>query len=210
MRAELDRLTAPYFVIPGNHDRRDTLRAAFHDHAYLPAEGDLNWVINDFPLRLVGVDSVVPGHGHGTVAPETLAWLDETLAAETRPTIVGIHHPPFPTGIVGMDTIGCLNGPDVAEVIARHPHVERVIAGHHHRPVQIRWAGTIGQICPSVAHQVVLDFSDRERPEWVLEPPAFLLHRWSEKAGVISHMAYIGDYGGPKPFKLDPDYPGQS
>lgn len=209
LRADLDRLTAPYFVIPGNHDRREELRAAFADHTYLPAEGPLNWAINDFPVRLIGLDTVVPGAGHGALADTTLAWLDATLRQELRPAIVGLHHPPFPTGILGMDRIMCLNGADMAAVIAEHPHVERVIAGHHHRPVQVRWAGTLGQIAPSAAHQVALDFSEREMAEWVLEPPAFLLHLWDGEQ-LITHTAYIGDYGGPRPFRLDPAYPGQT
>ncbi len=208
LRAELDRLTSPYFVIAGNHDTHSSLRESFRDHAYIPAKGPLNWVVDDFPVRLVGLDTVVPGKGHGELAADTLEWLDHQLSATSKPTIVGLHHPPFPTGILGMDKIMCLNGADLAPIIARHAHVERVIAGHHHRPVQIRWAGTVGQIAPSVAHQVVLDFSEREMAEWILEPPAFLLHRWSAVTGVITHTAYIGDYDGPHPFKLDPEYPG--
>ncbi|MEM7687006.1 MAG: phosphodiesterase, partial [Pseudomonadota bacterium] len=78
----------------------------------------------------------------------------------------------------------------------------------YHRPVQIRWAGTLAQIAPSVAHQVVLDFSDRDMAEWVLEPPAMLLHRWAPDTGIVTHTAYIGDYGGPQVFMLDPAYPG--
>ncbi|MEM0924122.1 MAG: phosphodiesterase [Pseudomonadota bacterium] len=210
LRAELDRLVAPYFVIPGNHDRREVLRAAFHDHTYLPKEGPLQWVVEHFPLRLIGLDTVVPGHGHGEISADSLAWLDARLAEDRRPTLVALHHPPFPTGILAMDKIMCLNGAEIERVIAKHSHVERVIAGHHHRPVQIRWAGTLGQIAPSVAHQVLLDFTDRARPQWVKEPPAFLLHRFTPETGVISHTVFIGDYGGARDFVLDPDYPGQS
>ena len=208
LRRELDRLAMPVHVIPGNHDRHDAFRDAFEDHAYLPAEGPMNWVIEG-PLRIVGLDSVVPGHGHGLLARETLAWLDATLATDPRPAIVALHHPPFPTGIAAMDRIGCLNGAEMAEVIARHPQVERVIAGHHHRAVQVRWAGTIGQICPAVAHQVALSFEDRPMPEWTLEPPAMLLHRFAPETGVITHHAYIDVFDGPHPFALDPDYPGK-
>ena len=208
LRTALDRLTSPYYLIPGNHDRHANLRATFDTHAYLQGDGPANWIVDDFPVRLIGLDSVVPGKSHGTVAAETLTWLDDALSASDKPTIVGLHHPPFPTGIPGMDGINCLNGPELADVIRRHPHVERVIAGHHHRPIQIRWAGTLGQIAPSVAHQVVLDFSERKMAEWVLEPPAMQLYRWTAESGVISHMAYINDYGGPRSFSLDPDYPG--
>ncbi|MBY8977114.1 phosphodiesterase [Rhodobacteraceae bacterium NNCM2] len=208
LRAELDRLDAPYFVIPGNHDRHEELRAAFADHAYLPTTGPLNWVIDEYPVRLIGLDTVVPGKGHGELAAETLEWLSAQLEGSKKPTIVGLHHPPFPTGILGMDIIKCLNGDDLAPILARHRNIERVIAGHHHRPVQIRWGGTLGQISPSVAHQVVLDFEPRDMAEWILEPPAMMLHRWSPDTGVISHTAYIGEYDGPHSFKLDPDYPG--
>lgn len=209
LRAEFDRLTAPYLVIPGNHDRHGPLRAAFHDHAYLPTDGPINWVIDDFALRIIGLDTVVPGKSHGELAPETLAWLDATLAGSDKPTLIGLHHPPFPTGILGMDRIMCMNGPDLQPILARHPHVVRLIAGHHHRPVQITWGGTLCQIAPGVAHQVVLDFTDREMAEWVLEPPAMLMHRWTPETGLITHTAYIRDYGGAKPFRLDPNYPGK-
>lgn len=208
LRAELDHLAMPYFVIPGNHDRHGPLRAAFHDHAYLPAKGPLNWTIDDFPVRLIGLDSVVPGAGHGKLSEEALAWLDAALAASPRPTLIGIHHPPFPTGVLGMDRINCLNGAQLAAVIGSHDHVEGVIAGHHHRPVQVRWAGTLGQIAPSVAHQVHLDFSDCDEAQWILEPPACLLHLWAEGV-LMTHTAYIGDFGEPRPFMLDPDYPGR-
>ena len=208
LRAEFDRLEVPYFLIPGNHDRRENLRAAFPDHAYIPADGPIQWVIDDHPVRLIGLDTVVPGKGHGEITADSLDWLHATLTETDKPTIIGMHHPPFPTGIVGMDNIMCLNGADMAPVVAKHAHVERIIAGHHHRPIQIRWGGTIGQIAPSVAHQVVLDFADRARPQWVLEPPAFLIHKWTPAAGVITHTAYIGDFGGAREFKLDPDYPG--
>ncbi len=43
VRHLLAKLTIPYLVIPGNHDHRENFRAAFADHAYLPAEGALHY-----------------------------------------------------------------------------------------------------------------------------------------------------------------------
>lgn len=208
LRDELDRLAMPVYVIPGNHDRRESLRRVFRDHGYIPAEGPIDWVVEDFPVRLIGLDSVVPGESHGEISPGSLAWLDARLGEDRRPTIVAVHHPPFPTGIASMDRIGCRNGREMAAVISRHAHVERVIAGHHHRPLQIRWAGTLGLVAPSVAHQVALDFEPAEMASWVLEPPAFLLHRWSPASGLVTHHVYVDAFGGPQPFRLDPAYPG--
>lgn len=200
VRAELDRLPVPYAVIPGNHDDREGMRRAFADHAYMPKTGPLNWAIDDYPVRLVGLDSLVPGKGSGLLSDETLAWLDGRLGESDRPTIVAIHHPPFPTGITAMDRIGCLNGAAMAEVIARHSHVQCVIAGHHHRPVHVAWAGTIGVIAPSVAHQVALDLRPDGKLQMAMEPPAFLLHQWSTESGLITHQAYVAENGGPQSF----------
>ena len=48
-------------------------------------------------LRLVMLDSSVPGAPYGELEPATLAWLDRTLAAAPdQPALVALHHPPFP------------------------------------------------------------------------------------------------------------------
>ena len=213
--AELKRILAPLqmpvLLIPGNHDRRENLVDAFPEHAYL-REGVpfIHYAIDDYPITLIGLDSIVPGYGHGELCPARLEWLEAAL--ETRrdkPAVLFLHHPPFPTGIADMDKINCLNGPDLAAIVERHPNVERVLAGHHHRPIQIRWAGTIGSVAPSTAHQVTLDLSDKDKEaSFIMEPPAYHLHLWQDGAGIITHTGYVGPYSGPHLFIDDPDYPG--
>jgi hypothetical protein len=102
-----------------------------------------------------------------------------------------------------MDRINCLDGAAVAAIVARHPQVERVACGHHHRPIQIRWAGTIGSVAPSTAHQVTLDLTEGAPASFDLEPPAFHLHSWSPGVGLVTHQAYIGKFPGPYPFVGD-------
>ena len=53
LREVLDELAMPFYVIPGNHDDRAALRAAFADHPYLPASGTLEWQPDCGPLRLL-------------------------------------------------------------------------------------------------------------------------------------------------------------
>ncbi len=147
---------------------------------------------------------MIPGKTEGEVGAEQRDWLAARLAdAPRKPTIVFMHHPPFPTGIGHMDSINCIDGEAVGAVIARHPQVERVVCGHHHRPIQIRWAGTIGSVAPSTAHQVTLDLSAGAPSSFCLEPPAFHLHCWIAGAGIVTHQAYIGDFPGPYPFVGD-------
>ncbi|HEX3499027.1 MAG TPA: phosphodiesterase [Stellaceae bacterium] len=205
LREELGRLAMPVFLIPGNHDSREALREVFADAGYWPQGEQLRYTVEDYPVRLIALDTKIPGKTEGEVGAKQLDWLAARLAEEpTKPTIVFMHHPPFLTGIGHMDRINCLDGPAVAAVIARHSQVERVVCGHHHRPIQIRWAGTIGSVAPSTAHQVTLDLTADAPATFDLEPPAFHLHSWSaDIGGVVTHQAYVGNFPGPYPFVGD-------
>lgn len=204
-------LPMPVFVIPGNHDRRETLRAAL---AHLPGVSadpvHVQYTVEDYPVRLVLLDTVVPGYGHGELRPEQLEWLDRTLAAvPDKPTLIAMHHPPFLCGIGHMDKINLQNAPAFAEVIGRHRQVQRIICGHHHRPIVAGVAQAIASICPSVGHQVALSLHPDDPAVFVFEPPAFQLHHWSAGNGFVSHTAYVERFPGPFPFVADPDYPGK-
>lgn len=199
----------PVFGIPGNHDRREAMIA------HLPGTrhegGYVQYALETFPVRVVMLDTVVPGHAHGALCEDRLAWLDRTLAARPeRPTLIGMHHPPFICGIGHMDAISLRQSREFAAVIARHRQVERIICGHHHRPVVARVAQAIVTIAPSVAHQVELDLRPDAPSAFVLEPPAYQLHHWSAEHGLVSHTAYVEDYPGPFPFVMAPEYPGRA
>jgi hypothetical protein len=86
-------------------------------------------------------------------------WLSQTLeACRDEPVVIAMHHPPFPTLIGHMDAIGLLEGADAMRaIVARHPNVERVICGHLHRAIEVRFGGTIASTCPAPAHQVCLE-----------------------------------------------------
>ena len=202
LRELLSPLPMPYYLLPGNHDERGALREAFADHAYLRQwQPYVQYAIDAWPVRIVAIDTVIPGEGGGRLDGERLAWLDRTLAAERgKPTIVLMHHPPFPTLIGHMDRIGLEGSEALAEVITRHPQVERILCGHLHRPIQYRFAGTIASTSPSPAHQVALDLSPQAASRFKMEPPAFQLHAWRRGMGIVSHTAYIGDFAGPYPF----------
>lgn len=199
--ARLAPLPMPWFALPGNHDHRDHLRAALADRGYLPPSGPLLYAVDAGPLRLVALDTTVPGRPGGHLGAEQLAWLDARLAERAaQPTLVLMHHPPFATGIAAMDAMGLDDADDLARVIARHPQVERILCGHLHRPIVRRFAGTIASTCPSTGAQVALDL----RPGAPLavvenEPAACYLHYWnadssadsSERYGLVSHMSYV-------------------
>jgi 3',5'-cyclic AMP phosphodiesterase CpdA len=195
-------LTMPVFLMPGNHDDPEQMRRSFPGHAYLrQRSGKLDYVIDDFALRIVALDSTVYAKPHGGLTSEQLHWLEDTLDMEpAKPTLVALHHPPFRTGIGHMD-VQLLKDPAPFEaVIRRHPQVERVICGHLHRNIVQRFGGTVVTTCPSPSHQVALDLDDDAVSRFVMEPPGFQLHLWRDGAGLVTHTAAIGDFDGPYPF----------
>ncbi len=192
--AHLRELTAalepPLYLVMGNHDDREALRAAFSDHGYLPREGPLRYVL-ELPLRIVVLDATRPGYDGGEMDAERLAWLELALAGERRPTVVVLHHPPFASGIESMDEDVFFGRAAFEEVVARHSHVERVLCGHLHRTMITRFAGTIASVCTSTAHQLVL--AAHPPLLFTLEPPALHLHRWDGQRLITDVVPIDGD-----------------
>jgi 3',5'-cyclic AMP phosphodiesterase CpdA len=193
LMATLEPLEAPLYPLPGNHDDRELMRAAFARLELFPAQGPLCFAVGLGPLCLIGLDSLIPGDPAGRLGAEQLAWLDARLAEQPdKPTLVALHHPPFRTGIDHMDAMMLEDGDALAAVIGRHRQVERVLCGHVHRTVQCRFAGTLGLIGPGTAHAVQLTLTGGPS-RWIMEPPGVLLHEWNGR-GLVSHLDFIGQF----------------
>jgi 3',5'-cyclic AMP phosphodiesterase CpdA len=202
LRALLAPLPMPVYLLPGNHDDRDALRAAFPEHAYLRQTSPyIQYAVDAAPLRLLALDTTIPRESGGALDADRLAWLEARLdEARGRPVVILMHHPPFRTGIGHMDEIGLADARPLEAIVRRHLNVERVLCGHLHRPIQVRFGGTIASTCPSPAHQVVLDLAEDAANAFTLEPPGYRLHRWDAEVGLVSHTAFIGRVDGPYPF----------
>jgi 3',5'-cyclic-AMP phosphodiesterase len=207
LRGLLAPLVMPLYLIPGNHDERGALRKAFPDHAYLTqSQQFIQYVIDSHPLRIVALDTVIPGASGGELCRERLAWLERTLAgARDRPTVVMMHHPPFRTFIEGMDAMALRDPQPFADVIQRNPQVEAILCGHVHRPITVRFAGTVASIAPSTAHHIALDLGRAAPLRYAMEPPAYRVHAYSAGAALVTHTVYVGNFSGPQRF----DQPGE-
>jgi 3',5'-cyclic AMP phosphodiesterase CpdA len=198
-------LEIPFAAVPGNHDDRAPLRAAFPHQAYASAGGALNIAHPLGELDLVLLDSSVPGAAHGMLDADTLHWLDDTLAASTtRPALLFLHHPPFITGIAHMDEQNLRNAADLAAIVQRHPRARLVAAGHVHRATLTTFAGVAATICPAPNHAVALDLDAHLPPSFMIEPPAFHLHAWfadGDFGRVVTYHVPIGAFDGPYPFR---------
>ena len=201
--AALAALPMPVYLIPGNHDRREAMRAGLGTCCpSLHGDGPfLRYVAEAGPVRLIALDTVAPGDDGGEICAEREAWLERRLAeGEGRPTILLMHHPPFPTGVPAMEPMICRTRPSFAALIARHPEIERILSGHFHRPIAVRYAGTIGFVAPGTAHQVVLDLRPDQPNRFNHEPPGFAVHTYRPDTGMVSHVVPIGDFGPARDF----------
>ena len=187
-------LPMPLYLVAGNHDDRRALQSVFPGHAYLAGDdGFLQYAVDDFAVRLVVLDTTVPGAPGGQLCVRRLRWLDRTLGESNRPTIIAQHHPPFATGLTLMDRMGLADPEAEAAVVAKHDHVQCIISGHFHRTVQARFAGTVASVCPSTAHQLRLDLTPGADIRFTLEPSGFQLHLWNGEQ-VVTHTALVDDF----------------
>lgn len=182
--------STPLYLMPGNHDDRALMRSTFPRHAYLPQEETLSFVIDDYPVRIICVDDIVPGETHGLLRRDGADWLDEALsAAPSKPTIVALHHPPFHTHDLLFDKIGLLDGGLFTSVIARHRQVVRVICGHHHRYAVGQSAHAPVIVAPSTSwtYGLAIDPGQEIAPR-TSEQPGWVLHVGSTAGDFASHF----------------------
>jgi Icc protein len=187
LRELLEPLGVPAYVLAGNHDDR----RALHRHFGVPggAGEPVQYSVDLGPLRLVNVDSTIPGEDAGALGPERLGWLESELAAAPgQPTLVAMHHPPLLTGVAVWDEMG-LAAADrraLGAVIEPHRQVRRLVAGHFHRTMTGDLAGRPVMVSPSTYVQFHLDFTQQEL-ELASVPAGFVLHAVVD-GELISHI----------------------
>ncbi|WP_321814071.1 MULTISPECIES: phosphodiesterase [unclassified Paraburkholderia] len=202
LRELLVPLKQLYAVMPGNHDDRAHLRSAFGDQPWPSREGELNFGTDVDQVRVLALNTTVSGLHHGELSEATLLWLERELVACTgRPAVIAMHHPPFTTGIPYLNLYG-LRPPEALGVLpAKHAHAGRIIAGHVHRSMHTRFGAVPIVTCPRTTTQIALRLHGGVEAASLLEPPAFMLHHWSDAwDSAVSHLCYIGQFEGPLPF----------
>jgi len=174
-RGLLSRLELPLHVLGGNHDDRGRIREALG----LPGEGEdlVSYSVEVGELRLVLLDSNVPGQDPGCYDAERMAWLDEELGREPeQPTILAVHHTPLTTGIPEWDAIN-LEASDreaLGAVVARHPQLRAIVGGHLHRVATSALVGRPVLSAPSSYLQVRPNFH-RDEVAWI-DSQGFAIH----------------------------------
>jgi 3',5'-cyclic AMP phosphodiesterase CpdA len=199
LRAAVGGCSFPVHFCVGNHDTRASFRSFFPNVPV--ADGFVQYAIEHFPVRILVLDTLEEGRHGGGFCEVRAAWLAAQLAeAPQRPTIIALHHPPIETGLSWMT-----ERPDadwverLRAVVEGRPNIVAMLAGHLHRAVSTRWAGTNLIVCPSTAPQVALDLGEIDldrpdgRPMIVADPPGYAIHYWNGRE-LITHFDTAEDH----------------
>jgi 3',5'-cyclic AMP phosphodiesterase CpdA len=133
------RLGAPIVWVAGNHDERTALR---RDLLGLEPSGQPVTGVWDLGgLRLVGLDTSVPGWHHGDLDAGQIDWLRGILETPAPlGTLLALHHPPVPSHIPLFDILELRNQAGLADAIAGSD-VRGILAGHLHYSTSGTFAG---------------------------------------------------------------------
>lgn len=156
----------PHVYTTGNHDWRPGFSAALGS-GHLTAEGG-NAALRAFDgeeraalsmvggLRVVTLDSLVPGQAHGVVSARQLNWLTDVLS-EAAPdgTVVATHHPPVHLPRHPMSQVVLHNIDDLAAVV-QGSDVRAILTGHLHHQVSTSLTAIPVWVTPGVVTRIDL------------------------------------------------------
>lgn len=198
-RQMLARFDAPVLVVPGNHDRRDAMRAVFSGTIPFTPEPFLNFDMVHKGIRVIGLDTIIPGKVEGELCAERLGWLADRLADEkareettSGVTFFMLHHPPFGLASPAWDWMTLTAGRDeLRALLAGFPGHLRLLTGHVHRPLITSFAGHFAAIAGSPAFQYAPGLGWTSEPPLSAEPYVYWLHHITGFGEVITSPRMI-------------------
>jgi 3',5'-cyclic AMP phosphodiesterase CpdA len=182
---------APVYVLAGNKDERANLRAAFAARGYLTPGDFIDYAIEDFPVRLIALDTLSPGNGKGEFRAEQVKGLIDRIGVETtKPIAVFTHHPPFEVTVgpdrLHFETPGSMSR--LRDALQRSGRVVVVFSGHVHRAA----AGHVGSIPASVVPCIATTLRKGEYPPQMRTRPVYHVHRFDPAWGFVTETRIVG------------------
>ncbi|MFD1715890.1 phosphodiesterase [Amnibacterium flavum] len=154
-----ERLGCPVVWVAGNHDVRGPLRQG------LQLGGDpgspLDTVTEVGGLRIIGLDTSVPGQPHGDLDDAQLEWVRDQLAAPApHGTIIALHHPPVETVVHELQTLQ-LRATDRLRAVIEGSDVRKILAGHFHYATSGGFAGIGVSVATATSYTIKVEAPDR-------------------------------------------------
>ncbi|MDI1290429.1 MAG: phosphodiesterase [bacterium] len=134
-----ERLSVPVVWVMGNHDVRTPFAAELFGEDVTDQTQDRVWHVGG--LRIIALDTSVPGYNHGELTDHQLDWLAAELSVEAPVgTILAMHHPPISSPIEIMGIIELQERERLGSVLAGSD-VRAILAGHLHNSTYGTFAG---------------------------------------------------------------------
>jgi 3',5'-cyclic-AMP phosphodiesterase len=199
----LNKLQCPYYIVPGNHDNRSTLFSVFKKNG-CPTEDKnfINYTVESEDIRLIALDTTIPGESGGEVCSTRISWLKKQLSIRKDvPTILFMHHPPAKCRVLETDEDGFIGADPLERLVSRNHQIKRILCGHIHMPAHLQWGNTVISTAPSMGMDIVLDLTLKHPSEFMLDAPSYLLHYLTPDKGLVSHLITVKDKDGPYHFR---------
>lgn len=191
----LGQLDIPYHVIPGNHDNHQVLSSVFGNQVCpKSADGFIQYEIDGYDLRLIGMDSTSTTAPGGEFCPKRLAWLDKQLAqSDERPVVIFMHHPPAKFAVPETDIDGFIGVDAFGDLLEKHGNIERILCGHIHLPAFASWRNFTVSTAPSIGMRLTIDLTLEQESQFILDAPSYHLHYWSPEETLITHTIVVAE-----------------
>ena len=178
-------------MLPGNKDDRANLRAAFSARGYLaPISEFIDYAIEDYPVRLIALDTLSPGNGRGDFRCDQVDNLIKLIGSEPdKPIAVFTHHPPFEV-TVGPDRFHFETMESMSrlrDTLQRCGRVMAVFSGHVHRAAYGQVAGIPANVVPCIATTL----RKGEYPAPMKSRPIYHLHRFDPAWGFATESRIV-------------------
>jgi 3',5'-cyclic AMP phosphodiesterase CpdA len=190
--ATLAKARAPVYVLAGNKDNRANLREAFSACGYLaPGSGFVAYAIDDYPVRLIALDTLSAGSNKGDFCSERIRHLIDLIGVETaKPVAVFTHHPPFEVTVgpdpLHFETRDVMSG--LRRALQRSGRVVAVFSGHVHRAA----AGHVGGIPATVMPCIATTLRKGDYPADMRRSPVYHVHRFDPVWGFATETRMVG------------------
>ena len=154
------RLGAEVIWVMGNHDERLQYSSGLFDIEATEAPQDR---VHDLGgLRIIALDTTVPGFHHGELTDAQLDWLADVLAVPApHGTIIAVHHPPVPTPLLWAMEMLELEAQDRFAAVVAGTDVRAILGGHLHFSTHSTFAGVPVSVAAATCYTLALTEKDR-------------------------------------------------
>jgi 3',5'-cyclic AMP phosphodiesterase CpdA len=192
-----DALGAQVIWVMGNHDER----AAYARHLFdTDSDAPQDRVHDVAGLRVVSLDTSVPGWHHGELTDEQVAWLGEVLSSPApHGTVLALHHPPIPVPMMRIAEIIELKDQHRLADVVRGSDVRAIIGGHFHFTSHSMFAGIPVSVASATCYTSELAPDDRLLSAVDAHQAFTMLHVYADRivhsVVPIDDSAEISGYG---------------